>query len=99
MGVSFFLVGGPPIPSGGWIFGGGFGRYWRGQNWDRIFEKTRVGFGRPELSLRLCCTEFCALSSGHGPSPGDKVLKDFQKPWIFTTFWGVLNGKKHENAR
>ena len=38
-----------------------------GQNWDRIFEKTRVGFGRTELSLRLSCTEFCALSSGHGP--------------------------------
>ena len=66
MGFSFFPVGGPPIPSGGWIFGGGFGRYWRGQNWDRIFKKTRVGFGRTELSLRLSCTEFSALSSGHG---------------------------------
>ena len=32
-----------------------------------IFEETRVGFGSPELSLRLSCTEFCALSSGHGP--------------------------------
>ena len=30
-------------------------------------EKTRVGFGRTELSLRLSCTECCALSSGHGP--------------------------------
>ena len=38
-----------------------------GENWDRIFEKTRVGFGRTELSLRLSCTELCALSSGHGP--------------------------------
>ena len=38
-----------------------------GRNWKRIFEKTRVGFGRTELSLRLSCTEFCALSSGHGP--------------------------------
>ena len=28
---------------------------------------TRVGFGRTELSLRLSCREFCALSSGHGP--------------------------------
>ena len=35
--------------------------------WDRIFEKTRVGFGRTELSLRLSWTEFYALSSGHGP--------------------------------
>ena len=38
-----------------------------GKNRNRIFEKTRVGFGRTELSLRLSCTEFCALSSGHGP--------------------------------
>ena len=29
--------------------------------------KNRVGFGRTELSLRLSWTEFCALSSGHGP--------------------------------
>ena len=42
-------------------------RYWGGQNRKSIFEKTRVGFGRTELSLRLSCTEFCALSSGHGP--------------------------------
>ena len=49
-----------------WIFMflGGTGG---GQKWKRIFEKTRVGFGRTELSLRLSCTEFCALSSGHGP--------------------------------
>ena len=44
-----------------------FGRYWGGQIWNRIFGKTRVGFGRTELSLRLSCTEFCALLSGHGP--------------------------------
>ena len=50
----------------GW-FWAVLGRYWGGQNWKRIFEKTRVGFGRTELSLRLSCTEFCALSSGHGP--------------------------------
>ena len=30
-------------------------------------ERTRVGFGCTELSLMLSCTEFCALSSGHGP--------------------------------
>ena len=35
--------------------------------WNRIFEKTRVGFRSPELSLRLSCTEFSALQSGHGP--------------------------------
>ena len=39
----------------------------RWQNWKSIFAKTKVGFGRTELSLRLSCTEFCALSSGHGP--------------------------------
>ena len=38
-----------------------------GQNWNRIFEKTRVGFRSPELSLRLSCTEFSALQSGRGP--------------------------------
>ena len=32
-----------------------------------FLKKNRVGFGSPELSLRLSCTEFCALSSGHGP--------------------------------
>ena len=38
-----------------------------GQNCKRIFEKTGVGVGRPELSLRAIGTTFCALSSGHGP--------------------------------
>ena len=38
-----------------------------GQTSKSIFEKTRVGFGSPELSLRLSCIEFSALSSGHGP--------------------------------
>ena len=51
--------------------GGRFlGWFWAvlgGQNWNRIFEKTRVGFGSPELSLRLSCTEFSALQSEHGP--------------------------------
>ena len=65
MGFSFFAAG--KLPSRGEIFGGGFGRYWGGQNWNRIFEKTKVAVGRTELSLRLSCTEFCALSSGHGP--------------------------------
>ena len=35
---------------------------------NKVFlKKTRVRFGRTELSFRLSCTEFCALSSGHGP--------------------------------
>ena len=55
------------MPSGGSIFGVVLGGTGGGQNWDRIFEKTRVGFGRTELSLRLSCTEVCALSFGHGP--------------------------------
>ena len=38
-----------------------------GQIGKRVFEKTRVGFGRTELSIRLSCAEFCALSPGHGP--------------------------------
>ena len=32
-----------------------------------FLKKTRVGFGRTELSLRLSWTELCALSSGYGP--------------------------------
>ena len=46
---------------------------------------TRVGFGRTELSLRLSCTEFCALSSGHGPRgrgfEGGGETLDFHDFW------------------
>ena len=52
---------------GGGFFGVVLGGTGGVKIWDRIFKKTRVGFGRTELSLRLSCTEFCALSSGHGP--------------------------------
>ena len=67
--IGIFLLSGRWASYALWGVGflGDFGRYWEGQNWDRIFEKTRVGFGRTELSLRLSCTEFRALSSGHGP--------------------------------
>ena len=64
-----------------------FGLYWGGQNWKRIFEKTRVGFGRTELSLRLSCTEFCALSSGHGPR--GRGFEGFSKTLDFHYFSGV----------
>ena len=30
--------------------------------------------------------------------PGEGVLNGEGKPWIFMTFLGVKNGKKHENA-
>ena len=53
-------------PSGGWVCGAVLGGQKR-QNLKSIFEKPRVGFGSPELSLRLSCTELCALSSGDGP--------------------------------
>ena len=43
------------------------GRYWGARNWKRTFEKTRVGFGRTEVSVRLDGIFFCALSFGHGP--------------------------------
>ena len=39
-----------------------------GQNWKRIFEKTGVGFGRTELSLRAIGTTVHPLSFGHDPS-------------------------------
>ena len=57
-----------------------------GRNWKRIFEKTRVGFGRTELSLRLSCTEFCALSSGHGPR--GQGFEGFCKTLDFHDFLG-----------
>ena len=57
-----------------------------GQNWKRIFEKTRVGFGRTELSLRLSCTEFCALSSGHGPR--GRGFEGGEETLDFHDFWG-----------
>ena len=65
------------------------GRYWGGQNWQKlksIFAKTRVGFGRTELSLMLSCTEFCALSSGHGPR--GRGFEGFSKSLDFHDLWG-----------
>ena len=84
----------------GWIFVFLFGRYWGGQKWQilkSILIKTRVGFGRTELSLMLSCTEFCALSSGHGP----------RNPWFegggetldFHDFWGGEKYKKTMNMQ
>ena len=54
---------------------------------DRKIEKTKVGVGRTELSLRLSCTEFCALSSGHGPR--GQGFEGFSKTLDFhDLFWG-----------
>ena len=50
-----------------------------------VLKKTRVGFGRTELSLRLSCTEFCALSSGHGPR--GRGFEGFCKTLDFHDFW------------
>ena len=60
-----------------------------------MFAKTRLGFGRTELSLSAIGTTFCALSSG--PGPRGKVLKGFRKAWICMTFWGVGNAKTKMN--
>ena len=51
-----------------------------------IFEKTRVGFGRTELSLMLSYTEFCALSSGHGPRGSG--FEGGEETLDFHYFWG-----------
>ena len=76
---------------------GGTGGGQDGQILKSILIKTRVGFGRTELSLRLSCTEFRALSSGHGPRnprfEGGGETLDFHD-----LFGRVKNGKKHENA-
>ena len=53
---------------------------------ESILMITRVGFGRTELSLRLSCTEFCALSSGHGPR--GRGFEGFCKTLDFHDFWG-----------
>ena len=76
-----------------------FGRYWGGQKWQKlksILMITRVGFGRTELSLMLSCTEFCALSSGHGPR--GRGFEGFCKTLDFHDFWESKMEKKHENA-
>ena len=57
---------------------------------------TEVPFGRTEFSLRLSCTEFCALSSGHGTRGlgfyGGSSGADF---CVFV--WAVLGGAKVTN--
>ena len=52
---------------------------------------TRVGFGRTEVSLMLSYTEFCALSSGHGPRE-----KGFEEGWEILDFHDFLGGSKME---
>ena len=60
--------------------------------WKVFLKKTRVGFGRTELSLRLSCTEFCALSSGHDGSRG-QGFEGGEETLDFCNFLGVKNGK------
>ena len=55
---------------------------------------TRVGFGRTEVSLRLSYTEFCALSSGHGPR--GRGFEGFSKTLDFHDFWG---SEMHKNMK
>ena len=68
-----------------------------GRNWKRIFEKTRVGFGRREVSGRLDGIVFSALSCGHGPeimgSEGVWKRLDFHDCFVATF------AKKHENPK
>ena len=68
-----------------------------GQNWKRILMITRVGFGRTELSLRLSCTEFCALSSGHGPR-GEGFYGGSSGADLCIFVWAVLGGSKVTNV-
>ena len=53
-----------------------------------FLKKTRVGFGRTELSLRLSYTECCALSSGHGPR-GKGFQGGPSGVDVCTFFWAV----------
>ena len=47
-------------------------------------KKTMVGFGRTEKSLSLSCTEFRALSHGHGFR--DPCFNGVRKSWVFHDF-------------
>ena len=47
-----------------------------------------VGFGRTELSLSLSCTEFRALSHGHGFR--GPCFQGVRKSWVFHDFWTVF---------
>ena len=88
----FFRPVGLLFPLGGGFFGDGFGRYWECQNGKRIFEKSRVGFGRTELSLRAIGTTFCALSSGR--SQGSGFSRGFVKGCFLCFFRGGTGGSK-----
>ena len=54
---------------------------------------TEVPFGRTERSLRLSCTEFCALSSGHGPRG-----QGFEGGGETLDFHDFLEGQKWETT-
>ena len=56
--------------------------------------KTMVGFGRTELSLSLSCTEFRALSHGHGFR--GPCFNGVRKTWVFHDFWIVCIGPLRE---
>ena len=60
-----------------------------------IFAKTRVGFGRTELSLSAMGTTVCALSSGHGPR--GRGFQGFSKTLVFITFFRGRKCNKKEN--
>ena len=53
-----------------------------------------VGFGPTKLSLRLSCTELCALSSGHGPR--GQGFEGGEETLDFHAFLGV---KKRKNMK
>ena len=67
MEFSFYPASGLVAIQGDGSTGAVLGRYRGGRNWKRIIEKTRVGFGRTEVSVRLDGIVVCALSFGHSP--------------------------------
>ena len=90
MGFSFSPVGRPPTPAGGGFWKAVLGES-KVTSTESIFEKNRVGFGRTELSLRLSCTEFSALSSGHGPR--NLGFQGGSSMWDFYVFFGLLRSR------
>ena len=73
-----------------------------GRNWKRINEKTGVGFGRTEVSVRLDGIVFCALSFGHGPRrrgfEGGSKGVDFHVFFPQHIVEGLLNSRPREIA-
>ena len=88
IGISFYPAGDSKPSRPCFSDGRKFGKTSKRKN-----EKTMVGSGRTEKSLSLSCTEFRALSNGHGFR--GPCVNGVRKSWVFhdflTVFWTVFS--------